>query len=268
MFKTHLAAVAVCLAPFAAVAADLPSRAAAAPVLAVAAGQWTGFYAGVVGGYTQLRSTVHDNTAPLGIDQFDGADAFTQKPSGMMGGLSVGYNWQTGRFVLGAEADLSAAAVKKETFAAYDGDSSGDGMLTKMSAFGTLRARAGYAVTDSVLAYATGGLAYANLTQFAGDKDGGDDRRQYWDVKNSVASLNRWTPGWTLGGGVEAQVFANWSVRAEYLYADFGKYTAFATAMDNSDFRRGEIQNVAHVARLGVNYRFGGSAPSAIVAKY
>src|SRR6266576_3229002 len=71
------------------------------------------------------------------------------KPAGVMGGGQVGYNWQFGQFVLGAEADLQGSGAS-DTFAAY-----------KFSNpwFGTVRGRAGYAM-NNVLLYLTGGLAY------------------------------------------------------------------------------------------------------------
>jgi opacity protein-like surface antigen len=36
--------------------------------------------------------------------------------------------------------------------------------------------------------------------------------------------------GWTVGGGLEYAVTNNWSVRAEYRYSDFGRYTDFPFA--------------------------------------
>ena len=66
-----------------------------------------------------------------------------------MGGGQIGYNWQSGQWVLGIEADIQGSGAN-DTFAAY-----------KFSNpwFGTVRGRAGYAM-NNVLLYVTGGLAY------------------------------------------------------------------------------------------------------------
>ena len=68
------------------------------------------------------------------------------RPSGIAGGIQGGYNWQSGQFVFGAEADIQLAAAN-DTFAPW-----------KFSNpwFGTVRGRAGYAI-GSLLLYGTAG---------------------------------------------------------------------------------------------------------------
>jgi outer membrane immunogenic protein len=75
------------------------------------------------------------------------------KPSGFNGGAQAGYNWQMGNWVFGVEGDIEATAAE-DTFAPW-----------KFSNpwFGTLRGRAGYAISN-VLFYGTGGLAFGELT--------------------------------------------------------------------------------------------------------
>ena len=79
---------------------------------------WAGFYAGINLGY-QWGSVSNTNT----------------NPSGLMGGLQGGYNWQSGQFVFGGETDLNLTAAD-DTFAPY-----------KFSNpwWGSLRGRAGMA---------------------------------------------------------------------------------------------------------------------------
>src|ERR1700730_11104242 len=75
------------------------------------------------------------------------------KPSGFLGGVQGGYNWQqNGPFVCGIEGDLQLNAAD-DTFAPW-----------KFSNpwFGTLRGRAGYAF-NNVLLYGTAGLAFGSL---------------------------------------------------------------------------------------------------------
>jgi outer membrane immunogenic protein len=57
--------------------------------------------------------------------------------------------------------------------------------------------------------------------------------------------------GWTVGAGLEWGFADKWSVKLEYNYLDFGT--------DRLNFR-GAIEDIsqeAHVAKAGINYRFG-----------
>lgn len=173
---------------FGALAADLPARAAPpAPIVAVPVFTWTGFYAGVNAGWGWL-----DNNNNNGI--FVPAGTFAPPyagVSGVLGGTAggddngvvlggqIGYNYQIGSFVVGAEADIQWADfnVENRVFFAPTGfpPSFVPALLGQddMEWFGTVRARAGVAF-DRVLIYATGGFAYSD---------------------NNT--------GWTVGGGVE-----------------------------------------------------------------
>jgi hypothetical protein len=89
---TTTALIALGIAP--AAAADLAARPyTKAPAAAIAINNWSGFYIGAMGGYAQENSS--------GIGTLSG---------GFAGG-TVGYNWQTGNFVLGVEADAAWADV-------------------------------------------------------------------------------------------------------------------------------------------------------------
>src|SRR5262245_7318244 len=136
MKKKMLAiSVAAVAAAGSAVAADLPrgpapSYSPPAPSIY----NWSGFYAGLNLGYEWGKVT-------SSVD-----------PAGVAGGGQLGYNWQTGQFVFGAETDSQVSAAD-DTFAPW-----------KFSNlwFGTLRGRAGYAM-NNILLFATAGLAYGNL---------------------------------------------------------------------------------------------------------
>src|SRR5258708_24887441 len=73
-------------------------------------------------------------------------------PSGVAGGIQGGYNWQVGQFVFGGETDLQMS----------DADDRFAGWKFSNPWFGTLRARAGYAM-NNILLYGTVGLAYGTL---------------------------------------------------------------------------------------------------------
>lgn len=260
MKKLLLTTTALTAFNFGAVAADLPSRTVplAPPPVFVAAPAWGGFYGGVVGGYARFNSKVSDNEQPDPLGQFPG-DSFRHKPAGFVGGLVFGHNWQSGRMVFGVEADASFSRISENTL----GDGSDAFLLTKISGLGTLRGRLGYTILDNVLVYATGGAAIANLTQRAGDKD---NNNTVWDSEDSIVKLNKWKAGWVIGAGVEAKLTANWNARAEYLYADFGKYRAFSE--DRSYGSSGSFKNDAHIFRVGLTYRFSDVNAGPVVAHY
>lgn len=164
---------------------------------------WTGLYAGLNLGYEWGKVT---NSSI--------------NPSGVAGGGQVGYNWQTGQFVFGAETDIQLSGAD-DTFAPW-----------KFSNpwFGTLRGRAGYAI-NNILLYGTFGLAYGNLNAtFAGLDE------------------NKTLVGWAGGLGMEVGFTPNWSAKVEYLYMDLGSRFYTVTGGDNG------LQ--ASYLRFGVNYHF------------
>jgi outer membrane immunogenic protein len=189
---------------------------------------------------------------------------FDTHPSGFIGGGQIGYNYQTGVFVWGVEADFQGAAIKG-TASATNTDSvfgfslSGTGSQ-KIDWFGTLRGRVGWTPMSPLLIYATGGLAYGNtetnvsFSQFANLGGPGGP---------PIAISNSSTlTGWTVGGGLEWMFAPRWSVKGEYLYYDLGDVTLNQTQSASPPGVNAAIaiQSVAHyhgnIARLGVNYKF------------
>ena len=205
MKKTIYAAVAVALlASSAALAADIPRGPYyAQPAATSSVFNWTGAYAGANVGY-----------------QWGGVTNNPTNPSGVAGGLQGGYNWQTGQFVFGGEADIQISGAE-DTFAPW-----------KFSNpwFGTVRARGGFAL-NNILFYGTVGLAY------------GDIRAETAGLSETHTSV-----GWAGGGGVEVALNPVWTARAEYLYVD----------LDNRLFNLTGVRNGywSNLIRFGVNYRF------------
>jgi outer membrane immunogenic protein len=65
--------------------------------------------------------------------------------------------------------------------------------------------------------------------------------------------------GWTVGGGVEYAFAPNWSVKAEYLYADLGDVSF--TTVDRSGFfptfnESISVSSKLNIATVGLNYKF------------
>ena len=187
-----------------AVAADLYRKAPAFAAAPFNGYNWNGAYVGVNLGYQWGKVT-----------NWGGGE-----PNGLMGGGQIGYNWQYGQYVFGLEADLQGSAAEG-TFAAYK---------FANPWFGTVRARAGYAM-NNVLIYLTGGLAY------------GGGRVDFTGLNETQTHI-----GWTLGGGVEVGLTPNWSAKAEYLYVRLDDRSYVLTGVNNGFS--------SNVFRLGVNYRF------------
>ncbi len=150
----------------------------------------------------------------------------------------AGYNWQMNSFVLGLEADLGLSGLRNATttfccFTSQKWDSS-------------LRARAGFAI-DRALLYVTGGLAVSGIQ--SGEPG--------FSVGGTVTRA-----GWTIGAGVEGALTQNWTVRAEYRYADYGRWVGYGVGLLPH-----QITLKSHTVRLGVNYLFS-TGPSAVVARY
>jgi outer membrane immunogenic protein len=201
-------------------AADLPRPSYKAPIYAPSFYSWTGFYAGINGGYGFGKS---DWTGAGGTG--------STKPKGALAGVTVGYNLQTGAWVWGLEADLDYSWMKGSD-SGGTGVCTGGGCETKMQWFGTGRGRLGYAGWDRWLPYVTGGLAYGNIK--ATPAVGSDFSKTKF--------------GWTVGGGVEYALLANWTTKLEYLYADLGSFSGGVPGND--------VTFKTHLVRAGLNYRF------------
>ena len=76
----------------------------------------------------------------------------------------------------------------------------------------------------------------------------------------AVASANENHIGWAAGAGAEWMYSRNWSLKAEYLYADLGSAgnrfigTTFIGTPHTTDSFPADL--TFHTVRLGVNYRF------------
>lgn len=201
-------------------AADIPGR----PMHPVdAAYDWSGIYLGAHVGYGWSRWTVDTRVGGV-LVATDSA-----KLSGALGGLQLGFNWQTGAMVYGLETDLTASGQKASNLVA------GVTFSERIRWFGTTRLRAGFAL-DRWLVYATGGVAYTGLQSSA--------------AVGGVSDTARTTKiGWTVGAGVEQAINRNWTWRLEYLYIDAAKITSTTGAITDTFRARN------HVARIGLNYK-------------
>lgn len=198
---------------------------------------WKGWYVGVYGGGTFNRSDVATSTiysstgylAQASVTAINTAGVQQIKPNGFTGGGTFGYNHQTGALVVGAELDFGAMN-------ANEGVSSGAtypccsltrftiNQATKTRWLLTARPRLGVAVGNAMI-YGTGGLAVTDVNYAATFTD------TYANATESAA-FKKNKAGWTLGGGAEFKIGSNWSVKGEYLYADFGSTSVTSTNLN------------------------------------
>ena len=206
-------------------AADLPSRYAppdpyyAPPPIFT----WTGFYAGVHG--------------ELGVGSFTsgGSSAFGS-PIGGLGGATLGYNFQSGQLLVGAEADIAFGSVSSSN--TFGTGLSGSGA---MHGLGTIRGRLGY-VYDRALFYVTGGYAGTSLEGKLSDFAGSP---------NLVLDQSHYLNGFAVGLGMEYAITTKISLKGEYLFTGFGSQSYFTGTRD-------AISSGANISliRAGVNYHF------------
>lgn len=200
---------------------------------------WTGFYVGVDGGYDWAKSEWH-NTAING-------DYFVYDPKGWTLGGHVGVNKQMNSFVLGIEGDLNYGNVENNNGNFYD--SAGvfqGGYIGKSNVNwqGSGRVRVGLAA-DRVMPYITGGIAIA-------DYDYG------WANGGATYSANKMMTGWTAGAGIEFAVNDRLSVRAQYLYADYGAFNHGAYSDDQGvpGYAPYKVDLTTSTATIGMSLHF------------
>lgn len=245
---------------------------------------WTGFYAGVNGGGAWGRSNANTavscSTIPGFFSYFDCPTPATTavqvgatgtgaaNGSSFTGGVQAGYNWQNGSVVLGLEADIEAFRMKasRQASGVYPGAALQNGNYTLSSSIDTnwlftARGRLGWAFGD-VLAYVTGGLAVTDLRASHTFSDNFTFGGFTPTAASGAWNASSTKVGWTLGGGAEWGLSRNWSVKAEYLYVNFGAIDASGRISHTSSgvgYANGistSADLTAHIARAGINYKF------------
>ncbi|WP_234051584.1 MULTISPECIES: outer membrane protein [unclassified Xanthobacter] len=212
-------------------AADLSGRYAypvKAAVVPVPMFSWTGFYIGGNVGWGWADNAFDYTTGGFSYGYDVG------NSNGVFGGLQAGYNFQfANNVVLGAEADLEFSSISNSNLL-LGGPVGGNVVSSNVDNFGTIRGRVGYAF-DRFLPYFTGGAAWANTSLDAP-----------WGLSQNST---RW--GWTIGGGAEYAITNNWTVKAEYLYLDYGNKNV--TYINGDTATSGLNMNTV---KAGVNYKF------------
>jgi outer membrane immunogenic protein len=232
------------------------------------AGDFKGLYAGLnIGGAsgssTAQTSTVFSSTgyfATSSVPAIATAGVQNLGTNGFNGGGLVGYNFQHHNFIFGLETDIGRMKLSKSqsTTATYPCCPSTFTVTQSLNTswMYTLRPRAGF-TRGPLFIYGTGGLAVTNVNYQALFTD-------TFATAHENGGVNQTQKGWAAGGGAEVKLRRRWSVKGEFLHADFGSESATSTNLTASVAPGAFPTNVythtagltANVYRFGLNYRF------------
>jgi outer membrane immunogenic protein len=294
-----LAGIALVALAAPAAAADMPLKAPAPVAIDI----WTGGYVGANVGYDWGRDTINSTGAPGnctstvaacagGVPGF-GANLVSPvqaqqltfqtslNRSGVIYGGQAGHNWLVHNIawtwdgVLGVEVDFQGksdshsntlTSLTPFAFSPVNALSQTATLTERIDTLGTLRGRAGLLWGPNTLIYATAGVAWASVrasNSYSQSITGpGVAAPNLPGIGNASISTELFGP--VVGGGVEWKWTANWSIKAEYLYADLGNLTMNSSAIQpivlNGPVGTATAQTTTHfhdnIARVGVNYRF------------
>lgn len=255
--------------------------------LAADPGNWSGAYAGLDLGVregmtnaTQNGVTINGAAAPCVFAIFPGACVSSEpmNTTTFRIGGHLGYDWQFAPiWVAGVEGDFGWAD-RTVTFAGSPLPGAINGFLVAVGCFSGLpgdsfsvrttwdasvRGRVGILATPAVLFYATGGPAWLNFqsTLSCGLSPAG----ACFATMTPLSITNTTTrTGYTVGGGAESRLWANWFLRAEYRYADYGTVSYVNTVLNAPGGGVGpfvykdsySLRMQTHTVTFGVSYKF------------
>jgi opacity protein-like surface antigen len=182
------------------------------------------------------------------------------------------HNWLIpGPFLVGIEADISAAGLSSTTLTSPRGDPAAVASWTdKLDVYGSIRARFGW-VSNNWLFYGTGGFgwAYDKFTRKQLTAPFDAFNAPFVDLnalKSGTAVTSSYLrPGWVAGAGVEWAFARTWTVKLEYLHFDTASetlsgghfnssVTPFIQASSSVTGSQGDL--TIDTVRVGINHTF------------
>jgi outer membrane immunogenic protein len=246
LFLGSVALVALGLGTSAAFAADRGVPAYAPPPPPAPVYTWNGCYVGASAG-TSSGNSQHFDAA--GVPITNGFDL-----SGFIGGGQLGCNWQWGAWVFGIEGDGSAVNKSGQGFELTPPRPANTLWISETQErwFVTARGRLGLTnfwwFGDKTLLYVTGGGAWAKIDA------------SEWLATNTIPTAHQESntrSGYTVGGGIEYALGYGWSVKSEFLYADFGTFRTFTSPpFGVAGIQPRDVKVQDYIWRAGMNYKF------------
>jgi len=209
-------------------AADLSRPMAAPPPYVMPIYDWSGFYAGANIGGGWASTTLSDSVTGAQIGN---------STAGVIGGSQLGFNYQTGNLVFGAEWTIEGTSLGATHAVGLLQGSAHTGWLT------TLAGRFGWAA-DNWLFYGKAGGGWADTSATMTNLANG------MQVSGSHTSA-----GWLAGGGIEYGVSRNWTVKLEYNYLGLDSWNAPSTIFSPNSSRFSVNPNI-QMLTVGFNYKF------------
>lgn len=197
---------------------------------------WSGYYVGIHGGYDWLETDIGDY------------QLYDQDYEGISGGIQAGVDHHLpNNFVVGLSVDfgLSDTSGRRITVVNPGFFPFITNARVERDAYGALRGRLGYALGD-FLPYATVGIAWAQ------------HKVSYTQTLPGTLVTNLQQKqdhrGWLVGAGVEYAFAQSLSLKAEYLYTDYGSEVYSGSWLGFPVY--GSVDLTSHNTRIGLNYRF------------
>ena len=199
--------------------------------------------------------------------------ASSQDSSGVLGGITLGYNLQRGAFVFGLEGDFMGTQLNATSTTTNPNVVPFNTQLITVSTttstdwLATVRGRIGGVLIADTLLYATGGLAVGQVNGSTSITPSGTVLGVPVSCANaafcSAGSASNTQVGWTAGIGAERMFTQRLSAKIEYLHYDLGTLSYTVNEASPGFTAVAGIANVnistritGDIVRAGLNWRF------------
>jgi outer membrane immunogenic protein len=193
---------------------------------------FTGPRVEAIGGYDVLRSGESEDGVNTGTNSGD------ESIEGAAYGAAIGYDFNIGTLVVGAEAELSDSTSKQEFNETIDGTAFLGRIETGRDIY--LGGRIGFTATPSTLVYVKGGYTNTSL-------------RSSFTANANTTGFDTTVDGWRAGAGVEQMLGRNLYAKAEYRYSNYNGLRLDDTVFGDEDF---DIDLDRHQVVAGIGLRF------------